>query len=139
MAAALAMMVGGALTNALAFTGSNFLFSSMASSAERKRHDLALEQLQRDRDEWNEARLQRIDYINDQLKKQNHAQKTFEDVDEAMIEYYNVTKIKLDPFPEEPRLKDYLDEDQSESIKKIEIGTALVGTLGVVYLALKFI
>ena len=31
MATAIAMMIGGALTNALAFTGSNFLFSQMSS------------------------------------------------------------------------------------------------------------
>ena len=137
--AAIAMMVGGALTNALAFTGSNFLISSMASSAERKRHDLALEQLQRDRDEWNQARLQRIDFINEQLKKQDHSERTFEDVDEAMRQYYNITGIRLDALPEEPQLKDYLDEDQTESIEKIEIGVALVGTLGVGYLAYRYL
>ena len=133
------MMVGGALTNALAFTGSNFLFSSMASSAERKRHDLALEQLQRDRDEWNQARLERIDYINMQLKKQDHAERTFEDVDDAMRQYYNITGIRMDAFPEEPKLKDYLDEDQIESIEKIEIGIALIGSIGTVFLALKYL
>ena len=39
--AAIGMMVGGALVNALAFTGSNYLFSSLSSSEERKRHNLA--------------------------------------------------------------------------------------------------
>ena len=137
--AAIAMMIGGALTNALAFTGSNFLFSSMASSAERKRHDLALEQLQRDRDEWNQARLQRIDFINEQLKKQDHSERTFENVDEAMTQYYNITGIRLDALPEEPQLKDYLDEDQTESIEKIEIGIALLGTIGTVFLVYKYL
>ena len=40
------MMVGGALVNALAFTGSNFLFGQLSKDrvdAERKWHDLALE------------------------------------------------------------------------------------------------
>ena len=44
------MMVGGALVNALAFSGSNYLFSHMGKSdeieKERKRHDKAEEQLQ---------------------------------------------------------------------------------------------
>ena len=43
------MLVGGAMVNALAFSGSNYLFSMMRSSdlnKERKRHDQAVEQLQ---------------------------------------------------------------------------------------------
>ena len=48
--ASTAMMIGGALVNALAFTGSNFLFGQLSKDhvdAERKRHDLALEKLAR--------------------------------------------------------------------------------------------
>ena len=56
MASAIGMVVGSALVNALAFSGSNHLFSSLSSSEERKRHDLALETLQHDRDSWNQAR-----------------------------------------------------------------------------------
>ena len=41
--ATIALMVGGAITNALAFSGSNFLFSQMSGAAERKRHNLAME------------------------------------------------------------------------------------------------
>ena len=43
------MLVGGAMVNALAFSGSNYLFSMLRSSdlnEERKRHDQAVEQLQ---------------------------------------------------------------------------------------------
>ena len=97
--ASIALMVGGAVVNALAFSGSNFLFSSLSGSAERKRHDLALEKLQHDQNLWNEERLQRIDYINDQLKKQQHAEKTFSDVDQAMRYYYKITGVELDPLP----------------------------------------
>ena len=45
--------IGGALVNALAFSGTNFVFSKLADQGdeERKRHDLALERLQRARDE----------------------------------------------------------------------------------------
>ena len=52
--ATIALMVGGAITNALAFSGSNFIFSQMSSAEERKRHDLAMEKLQHERDTWNE-------------------------------------------------------------------------------------
>ena len=42
-------LIGGALINALAFSGSNFLFSSLSKESidkERRRHDKAIEDLQ---------------------------------------------------------------------------------------------
>ena len=42
-------LIGGALVNALAFTGSNYLLSSLSKESidkERKRHDKAIEDLQ---------------------------------------------------------------------------------------------
>ncbi|CAC5385870.1 unnamed protein product [Mytilus coruscus] len=49
MASALAMMLGGAITNAFAFSGSNYLFSHMGSNAneEKIRHDKAIEKLEK--------------------------------------------------------------------------------------------
>ena len=44
-----AMLIGGALANALAFTGSSYLFPRLSKDSidkERKRHDLAIERLQ---------------------------------------------------------------------------------------------
>ena len=49
----------GALVNALAFTGSNYLFSSLSKESidkERKRHDKAIEDLQRAQIEWAKKR-----------------------------------------------------------------------------------
>ena len=49
------MLIGGALVNALAFSGSNFLFSMLRSKGlneERARHDKAVEQLQASQVEW---------------------------------------------------------------------------------------
>ena len=47
MASAVVMMIGGAVTNALAFTGGNYLFSHMGSNAdeERKINDLKGEEI----------------------------------------------------------------------------------------------
>ena len=53
--ASVAMLVEGALVNALAFSGSNWLFSMLWSSGldeERKRHDKAVKQLQAAQAEW---------------------------------------------------------------------------------------
>ena len=55
MASALAMMLGGAITNAFAFSGSNYLFSHMGGKAneEKIRHDKAIEKLEKAQAEWN--------------------------------------------------------------------------------------
>ena len=60
--ASIAMMAGGALVNALAFSGTNFLFHKLsAGDAERKRHDLAMEQFTRDHNTWLKSRQNKID------------------------------------------------------------------------------
>ena len=53
--ASVAMLTGGALANALAFTGSSYLFHRLSADnidAERKRHDAAKEALQEAQTEW---------------------------------------------------------------------------------------
>ena len=50
-------MAGGGVINALAFSGSNFLFHKLSSSKEeRKRHDLAIDSYQKDHNSWIERR-----------------------------------------------------------------------------------
>ena len=49
------MLIGGALANALAFTGSSYLFYRLSADnvgAERKRHDAAIEKLQAAQIKW---------------------------------------------------------------------------------------
>ena len=49
------MLIGGALANALAFIGSSYLFHRLSADnidAERKRHDAAIEALQKAQIEW---------------------------------------------------------------------------------------
>ena len=60
------MLVGCAMVNALAFSGSNYLFSMFRSSdlnEERKRHDQAVEQLQAAQTKWSRKRTERLDWI----------------------------------------------------------------------------
>ena len=64
------MLIGGALVNALAFTGSSYLFHRLSADsidAERKRYDAATEALQKAQIEWAHKHQQRIDFINNQL------------------------------------------------------------------------
>ena len=71
--ASIAKLIGGALANALAFTGSSYLFHRLLKDSidrERKRHDAAIEQLQQAQMEWAHKRQQQIDFINNQLRLQ---------------------------------------------------------------------
>ena len=54
---------------------------------ERKRHDQAVEQLQAAQVKWSRKRSERLDWINENLRHQGHAARTFRDVDEAIRQY----------------------------------------------------
>ena len=61
--ASIGFLIRGALVNALAFTGSNYLFSSLSKESidkERKRHDKAIEDLQRAQIEWAKKKTRTI-------------------------------------------------------------------------------
>ena len=67
--ATLLFTIGSAVVNALAFSGTNSVFSQLTDHGEEecKRHDLAEEQLQKARDEWNKDRTNQLDFINKRL------------------------------------------------------------------------
>ena len=56
--ASIAAIAGGALINALAFSGTNAAFSLLGDhgKAEMKRHNLAMENLSKAREDWNRER-----------------------------------------------------------------------------------
>lgn len=120
--ASVAMLVGGALVNALAFSGSNYLFSMLRSSGvdeERQRHDKAVEQLQAAQAKWSQRRTERLDWINEELRRQGHAVQTFRNVDAAMREYAQVTGNKLDPLGPEPQLSDFYQPSSDQKAREI--------------------
>ena len=91
--ASIEMLIEGALANALAFTGSN-LFHRLSVdniNAERKRHNTAIEALQKTQIEWAHKCLQRIDFINNQLRLEGKAETKFTELNDAMREYHEVT------------------------------------------------
>jgi len=135
--ASVAMLVGGALVNALAFSGSNYLFSMLRSSGvdeERKRHDKAVEQLQAAQAEWSRKRTEHLDWINEELRRQNHAVQTFRNVDAAIREYSQVfgeaKSKRLDSLGPEPQLSDFYmpsDEQKDREIAFVILGMAATG------------
>ena len=131
------MLIGGALANALAFTGSSYLFSRLSKDsidAERKRHDLAKEQLQKAQIEWAHKRQQRIDFINKQLRLERKAETKFTELNDAMREYHEVYGHELPPLPREPVLSNFYtpsDEQHDRELAFITLSMTEIG--GVLY------
>ena len=104
------MLIGGALANALAFTGSSYLFHRLSADnidAKRKRHNLAIEALQAAQLEWAHKQQHRIDFINNKLKLERKAETKFTGLNDAMREYHEVCGHELPPLPLEPVLSDF--------------------------------
>ena len=106
------MLIGGALANALAFTGSSYLFHRLSADnidAERKKHDAVIEKLQKAQIEWAHNRQQRIDFINNQLRLERKAETKFTELSDAMRECHEVFghEFRGAPLPREPVLIDF--------------------------------
>ena len=135
--ASVAMLLGGALVNALAFSGSSYLFSILRSSGvdeERKRHDKAVEQLQAAQGEWSRRRTERLDWINEELRRQNHAVQTFHDVDAVIREYAQVfcESKMLDPLGPEPKFADFYIPSSEQKDREIAFVILGLGATGLV-------
>ena len=132
--AGIAVMAGGALINALAFSGTNAAFSLLGDhgKAEMQRHNLAMEQLSKAREDWNRDRQERLDYINKALRDQRHAKQTFSNLGVAMREYHEVTSQSLPPLRAEPKLADFYNPSRQRKDAEIALvvgGMAVVGLL----------
>lgn len=132
--ASVALLVGGALVNALAFSGSNYLFSMLRGNngvdEERKRHDKAIEQLQAAQAKWSQRRAERLDWINEELRRQSHSVKTFNDVDAAIREYARVTGKNAGVMEPEPQLSDFYAPTSGQKDREIAfvvLGMAATG------------
>ena len=100
--ASVAMLIGGALANSLAFTSSSYLLSRLSKDSidkERKRHDLVIEELQKAQIDWAQKRQGQIDFINKQLRLEQKAETKFTELNDAMREYHEVFGHELPPMP----------------------------------------
>ena len=130
--AGIVAMIGGALVNSLAFSGSNYMFSKLSNHGvdERKRHNEAIEKLQKDRNSWVKERQQRLDFINQQLQRERHAEHTFSEVDDAMDAYYIATEKKLPPLRSKPVLSDFYHPSDQQKNNEILFIISSLGLMG---------
>ena len=127
--ASLVMVVGSAIVNGLAFSGSNYLFSKMNSDNERQRHDLAVEKLAKASEDYEKHRLAQIDFVNERMRERGHANHTFLETEAALKEYNLVTEPP-------PKLSDYYQPTKRQ--KMSEIVFIVVGMTIVYFVARKF-
>ena len=120
-------MIGGAVINAVAFSGSNFLFHQLSSSdEERKRHDLALEKYTRDHTAWVERRQQKIDEELKRRQAASDAERDFKELDQSMIEY----RLALDRKNPEPQFTQYYAPDENQINKDYIITCSIIVLVG---------
>ena len=135
--ASVVMLIGGALANALAFTGSSYLFSRLSKDSidtERKRHELVIEQFQKAQIEWAHKRQQRIDFINKQLRLEQKAETKFTELNNAMREYHEVFGHKLPLLPQEPILSDFYTPSNEQHDRELAfVALSMIGVGGVLY------
>ena len=131
MAGIVAMLFGAGI-NALAFSGSNYMFSKLSNHGadERKRHNEAIEKLQKDRNSWVKERQQRLDFINQQLQRERHAEHTFTEVDDAMEAYFIATNKKLPPLRSKPVLSDFYHPSDQQKNNEILFIISSLGLMG---------
>ena len=131
------MLIGGALANALAFTGSSYLFHRLSADnihAERKRHDLAIEALQKAQIDWAHKLQQRINFINNQLRLKRAAETKFTELNDAMREYHEVFRHELPPLPRDPVLSDFYTPTNEQHYRELGfIVSSMIGIRGVLY------
>ena len=87
------------------------MFSSLSKESidkEQKRHDKAIEDLQRAQIEWAKERQERLDYINNEIVKEHKAEKRFMNLNSAIQQYFLVTGRQLEPLPPKPVLSRFL-------------------------------
>ena len=131
------MLIGGALANALVFTGSSYFFHRLSKDSidkERNRHDTAIEKLQAAQLEWAHKQQERTDFINNQLRLERKAETKFTELNDAMREYHEVFGHELSPLPREPVLNDFYTLTDEQHYRELGfIALSMIGIGRVLY------
>src|SRR5271155_5780026 len=137
--ATIAILIGGAIANAVAFVGGNALYDKFGrtdGSEERIRHDRATEDLQRATSEWNQKRLETLDFINNKLREKSEFRNTFDDVDRA-LDFYNETHAGAHlQLNAPPSLNDFYKPFSDQQYYETVVVTVVGSIIG--YAAYKF-
>ena len=139
--ASIAIMMGGAILNAAAFTGGNYLAkyiagdSGQAALAEKTRHDKALEAYQAAMAKYTRERTQLLDWIETNREIKAQADQNFTNTDYA-FKLYNQAHPDY-KIPTAPKFSDMYQP--SELQKQGELLFVGGGALALGYAAFRFL
>ena len=137
--ASIAMMIGGAVINAAAFTGGNYLakylFGGDNASAEKTRHDKALEAYEAAQAYYSHERTKLLDWIETNRENKELAKQNFTNTDYA-FKLYNQAHPKM-TLPKEPKFSDFYQP--SEAQKQGELIFVGGSALALGYAAFRFL
>ena len=101
---------------------------------ERKRHDLAVEKLQKAEIEWAQKRQQRIHIINKQLRFERKAEDKFTELNDAVREYHEVFGHEIEPLPPRPVISDFYTSSEEQHDRELAfIALSMIGIEGVLW------
>ena len=126
-------MVAGGLFNAVAFAGAGYLFQKLNKDGydeEIRRHDLALEKLERARQEWNQKDIERQEKMAALRQEKEKADADLKDINKSLRNYEKATTLVFDgkKFTHQPHIWDFYDP--SDEMK--EYMTLSIGAIGLV-------
>ena len=141
--ASVAIMAGGALFNAVAFIGGNYLARFLSgddpkASVEQKiRHDKALEAYQAAYAKYKKQRTKLLDWIETQHEIKEQATQNFANTDYAFKLYNQAHQQDQVTVPQEPKFSDFYQS--SEQQKQGELVFVGAGALALGYAAFRFL
>ena len=124
-------MALGGLFNA--FAGAGYLFQHINKDGygkETKRHDLAMERLNKAQQEWNQKDIERQEKIAALRQERSDANTDFKNINKALKDYEKVTTLVYEgkKFTRKPHIWDFYDP--SDEMK--EYMTIAIGSMGLV-------
>ena len=141
--ASIALMIGGAVLNAAAFTGGNYLAKYLAGDdgkaalAEKIRHDKALEDYQNAMEKYTQERTQLLDWIETNREIHDQAKQNFTNTDYAFKLYNQAHPDYKLTQPREPVFSDMYQP--SELQKQGELLFVGGGALALGYVAFRYL
>jgi len=140
--ASIVIMVGGAVLNATAFIGGNYLARALgggdkAALEEKKSHNKALEDYQAAYTKYTRDRTQLLDWIATNAQTKEQAKQNFTNTDYAFKLYNQAYPDEQVVPPKEPEFSDFYQP--SEQQKKGELMLVGAGALALGYAAFWFL
>ena len=135
------MIIGGAVLNAAAFTGGNYLAKYLSGDggalAEKTRHDKALEAYEAAQARYSEERTKLLDWIETNRENKQLAKQNFTNTDYAFKLYNQAHPDRKMTLPKEPKFSDFYQP--SEAQKQGELLFVGGSALALGYAAFRFL